>query len=451
MCIRDSYTANQILDHPWITRKLDDEIPLTINERMGVEFISQKIMRMFKLVGFLKSLTRNQWKNSSSLQRYGSKVDLAQKRLERSRERRKLHGQAPSIMILANPSDDSATDKPFSNEDLETIGQIKSENTTPTNLETGTQSCNQSFQLNSREGSISPIRGRADSANRRVLLQASRLMSKSRLESADRKVLTPQDLNPPGRVWKVSGITVSTKGGQPRSSTSSTAPPHLKPVNYHDSSLMSSTPNNPFDDINNKSNVNNIRKYFSRNALENVNKGLSPPTSLSPTLRIERRAVKATTRIELIDKDSIANNSSLPASNAGFTDHLQTNQKGFNIKPILVGASRTRTPSRLLRQATEVQEDNSMITTKLDHSILRSNSRQKKKSNSVSYTYERAQSLPSNTLADKLPEHTLDRSPGIRVNDNQRPKGIRIAGEYLKTKDFKQRNNELLPPLFVKR
>lgn len=49
----ERYSANQALNHPWITRKIDDPIPLTIKEKFQTFEKKENFARISKILFFI--------------------------------------------------------------------------------------------------------------------------------------------------------------------------------------------------------------------------------------------------------------------------------------------------------------------------------------------------------------------------------------------------------------
>lgn len=56
----ERYDAKRALHHPWITRKLDDKIPLTASEEIGINNTQHAFAKCIKVLTFLSMVRQPQ-------------------------------------------------------------------------------------------------------------------------------------------------------------------------------------------------------------------------------------------------------------------------------------------------------------------------------------------------------------------------------------------------------
>jgi len=54
--VQERYSASECLQHPWITRNFDDEIPLNLEQLLKVSAQSNKLINVIKKISFINHL-----------------------------------------------------------------------------------------------------------------------------------------------------------------------------------------------------------------------------------------------------------------------------------------------------------------------------------------------------------------------------------------------------------
>ena len=100
------YSGNQAINHPWITRNINDEIPLTFNELL-IKSNHKKIAKdLFNICLFMNYFSRQKRKGFKITQRYIQLCNLFDKKFKDKEKKRKIK----CLDVISNDEDEDSDD-----------------------------------------------------------------------------------------------------------------------------------------------------------------------------------------------------------------------------------------------------------------------------------------------------------------------------------------------------